>query len=358
MRRWEDHQNMRLIAIAAALVGIVHSTPALQAYTAESKTVSTNGGSAAASPLATRLFLDAGVTAAPLGTVIWFVADKNGDGVPTSPAAGSILGADDELVFRDVLDGDQPGSSAGRYRRLDIAVPDSLRGAAIYMYLWNGSGIDFVPVSGSRFGLHRFGVVPPPEVGNAPWLIDANVNASQYQVGGSVANRAPVFNPVSPQVVTNGTELSFTVSASDPDSGQTLSYSLDSGAPLGAAVDAATGVFRWTPSSSDVGIRTVVFRATDSGAPTLSATLEVGIEVRRAYVPPPAPTIALLASAGSYQVRLEGVSGSSYQLQARTSLTEGTWVDVGNAVVASGSTVVLDVVQEAAPTRFLRVVAR
>lgn len=346
------------LALAVSILGINASAPVLHAYTAESKTVSTNGGTAASSPLATRLFLDAGSTAAPLGTVIWFVADKNGDGVPTSPSAGSILGADDELVFKDVLDGDQPGSTAGRYRRLDIAVPDSLRGAAIYLYLWNGSGIDFVPVSGSRFGLHRFGVVPPPDVGNAPWLIDANVNASQYQVGGSVANRAPVFNPVSPQVVTNGTELSFTVSASDPDSGQTLSYSLDSGAPLGAAVDAATGVFRWTPSSSDVGIRTVVFRATDSGAPSLSATLEVGIEVRRAYVPPPAPTIALLASAGSYQVRLEGVSGSSYQLQARTSLTEGTWVDVGSAVVASGSTVVLDVVQEAAPTRFLRVVAR
>jgi len=358
MRRWEDEGHMRLIAIAAALVGIVHSTPALHAYTAESKTVSTNGGSAAASPLATRLFLDAGVTAAPLGTVIWFVADKNGDGVPTSPAAGSILGADDELVFKDVLDGDQPGSTAGRYRRLDIAVPDSLRGAAIYLYLWNASGIDFVPVSGSRFGLHRFGVVPPPEVGNAPWLIDANVNASQHQVGGSVANRAPSFNPVSPQVVTNGTELSFTVSASDPDPGQTLAYSLDAGAPQGAAVDPVTGAFRWTPSASDLGIRSVVFRATDNGAPVQSATVEVSIEVRRAYVPPPAPSLALVGSAGAFQVRLQGQVGSSYRLQTRTSLTEGVWVDVGSAVVASGAQVVFDVAQDASPTRFLRVVAQ
>ncbi len=348
----------RSLALAMSVLGIAGSAPRLNAYTAESKTVSTNGGTAAASPLATRLFVDAGVTAAPLGTVIWFVADKNGDGVPTSPVQGSILGADDELIFRDVLDGDQPGSTAGRYRRLDIPVPDSLRGAVIYLYLWNGSGIEFVPVSGSRFGLHRFGVVPPPDVGNAPWLIDANVNASQYQVGGSVANRAPVFNPVSPQVVTNGAELSFTVSASDPDPGQTLAYSLDPSSPLGATLDAVTGTFRWTPSISDVGVRTVVFRATDSGTPAQSATLEVGIEVRRAYVPPPAPAISLSASAGAYQVRLEGVSGSSYQLQARTSLTEGTWVDVGSAVVATGSTVVLDVVQEAAPTRFLRVVAR
>lgn len=348
----------RSLALALSVLGTAASASVLHAYTAESKTVSTNGGTAAASPLATRLFLDAGSTAAPLGTVVWFVADKNGDGVPTSPAAGSILGADDELVFRDVLDGDQPGSTAGRYRRLDIAVPDSLRGAVIYLYLWNGSGIDFVPVNGSRFGLHRFGVVPPPDVGNAPWLIDANVNASQHQVGGSVANRAPAFNPVSPQVVTNGTELSFTVSASDPDAGQTLAFSLDPSAPQGAIVDAVTGAFRWTPSASDVGVRTVVFRATDSGSPAQSVTLEVGIEVRRAYVPPPAPTITLTSSAGTYQVRLEGVSGSSYQLQARTSLTEGAWVDVGSAVVASGSTVVLDVVQEAAATRFLRVVAR
>ncbi len=344
--------------LAAALVGIVGSAPVLHAYTAECKTVSANGGTAAASPLATRLFLDSGVTAAPLGTVVWFVADKNGDGVPTAPSAGSVLGADDEVIFRDVLDGDQPGSTAGRYRRLDIAVSDSLRGAAIYMYLWNGSGIDFLPVNGSRFGLHRFGVVPPPDVGNAPWLVDANVNASQYQVGGAVANRAPVFTPVSQQVVTNGTELSFTVSASDPDAGQTLAYSLDAGAPQGATLDAATGVFRWTPSASDLGVRTVVFRATDNGVPVQSATLEVGIEVRRAYVPPPAPTIALSTVSGGFQVRLEGQSGSSYQLQARTSLTEGAWLDVGSPVLASGSAVVFDLPQEASPTRFIRIVAR
>lgn len=358
MRPCEIRKMTRSFAIAAALVGIVQSTPALQAYTAESKTVSSNGGTAAASPLATRLYLDAGVTAAPLGTVIWFVADKNGDGVPTSPSAGSILGADDELVFKDVLDGDQPGSTAGRYRRLDIAVPDSLRGAAIYLYLWNGSGIDFVPVSGSRFGLHRFGVVPPPDVGNAPWLIDANVNASQYQVGGSVANRAPAFSPVSPQVVTNGTELSFTVSASDPDAGQSLAYSLDAGAPEGVALDSATGAFRWTPSASDVGIRTVVIRATDNGVPSQSATVSVSIEVRRAYVPPPAPSLALAGSAGAFQIRLQGVSGSSYRLQTRTSLSEGSWVDLGSAVVASGTQVVFDVPQDSAPTRFLRVVAQ
>jgi hypothetical protein len=193
---------IRLFAIAAALVGIAHSTPALHAYTAECKTVTVNSGTAASSPLATRLYLDAGVTAAPIGTTVWFVADRNGDGVPTAPSAQGILGADDEVIFRDVLDGDQPGSTAGRYRRLDISVPDSLRTAAIYLYVWNGTGATFTPVTGSTFGLFRFGVVPPPDVGNAPWLVNANVNASEFRVGGTVANRPPVFAGMPAQTAT------------------------------------------------------------------------------------------------------------------------------------------------------------
>ena len=49
---------------------------------------------------------------------------------------------------------------------------------------------------------------------------------------------------------TVGDVLTFTAVASDPDSGQTLAFSLDAGAPAGAAINSASGIFNWTPSEA------------------------------------------------------------------------------------------------------------
>lgn len=348
----------RLVPIAwIACLG----TGRLSAFSAESKTVTANGGSAASSALATRLFLDAGTTAAPIGTTVWFVADKNGDGVPTSPTPGALLGADDEIVYRDIVDGDQPGGTAGRYRRLDIPVPDSLRNAVIYMYLWNGTGTGFVPVDGSTFGLFRFGIVPPPDVGNAPWLVDANVNASQHRVGGSPANRPPVFAAIPDQVATNGFELVFVVSAVDPDLGQTVRFGLGDGAPAGATIGSASGELRWTPGPSDVGVRTFRVVATDNGVPNLSSTSEVRVEVRDRPAPPiPSVTWSPGSGVGSESIRFLAVAGYHYVVQRRTSLTQGEWTDAAVPVVGSGLPVDLPLqgLVGGDPSVFLRIVAR
>ncbi len=345
-------------AIAGAVLLLGSLSFRASAYTAECKTVTVNSGTAASSPLATRLYLDAGVTPAPIGTTVWFVADRNGDGVPTAPSAQGILGSDDEVIFRDVLDGDQPGSTAGRYRRLDITVPDSLRTAAIYLYVWNGTGAAFTPVTGSTFGLFRFGVVPPPDVGNAPWLVNANVNASEFRVGGTVANRPPVFAGVPTQTATNGVPASFTVSAVDPDAGQTLSYSLAPGSPSGASVDASSGLFRWTPGVQDVGTNHLAFRATDSGNPSQSATLEVVLVVKPTPVPPPSPVLAVNLSTGNFRIQAPSITGASYQLQVRTDLVSGGWENLGETAAGSGSLVTFDLPLGADSRRFFRIVAQ
>jgi hypothetical protein len=72
-----------------------------------------------------------------------------------------------------------------------------------------------------------------------------------------VLNRAPVLAAIPGKVVDEGSLLSFTVIASDPD-GDELTSSLDS-APAGASIDPATGLFTWTPpdgpSTVDVTVR-------------------------------------------------------------------------------------------------------
>jgi hypothetical protein len=59
---------------------------------------------------------------------------------------------------------------------------------------------------------------------------------------------APVLEAIAPQTVDEGTLLTFTATASDADlPADTLAFSLV-GAPGGAVLDPATGVFAWTPT--------------------------------------------------------------------------------------------------------------
>lgn len=65
-----------------------------------------------------------------------------------------------------------------------------------------------------------------------------------------VNNTAPVLAAIPPQTVNEGTLLTFTASATDADlPANTLSYGLI-GAPGGASINSATGVFTWTPTES------------------------------------------------------------------------------------------------------------
>ncbi len=65
-------------------------------------------------------------------------------------------------------------------------------------------------------------------------------------------NRPPTLNPVADQIVAEGDLLSLTLVGADID-GDPLTYALNSG-PAGAAVDAGTGNFTWTPGFSDAGV--------------------------------------------------------------------------------------------------------
>jgi hypothetical protein len=85
------------------------------------------------------------------------------------------------------------------------------------------------------------------------------------------ANRPPVLDSVSDQIVAKGDTLIFIASAADPDAGQNLTFSLGAGAPEGATVDATTGDFNWSPSGNDdAGIHYFAMVVTDDGGPPLS----------------------------------------------------------------------------------------
>jgi len=95
----------------------------------------------------------------------------------------------------------------------------------------------------------------------------------------------PVLAVVAPVTVNEGVLVSFSATATDSDlPAQTLTYSLDPGAPAGAAISAA-GAFTWTPGEADgPGVFPVTVRVTDSTGLSDTATFQV--TVNEAATPP------------------------------------------------------------------------
>jgi len=128
-------------------------------------------------------------------------------------------------------------------------------------------------------GLYPDGSPPPILALDLPSPGTANL-----MVGG---NQPPVISAPDTQTVVEMTALTFDVDATDPDTGQTVSYSLGTGAPIGANIDASTGEFAWTPSESQ-GPATygVTVLATDNGVPSRTASKQIQITVSESNRPP------------------------------------------------------------------------
>ncbi|HMS55856.1 MAG TPA: Ig-like domain-containing protein [Fimbriimonadaceae bacterium] len=100
------------------------------------------------------------------------------------------------------------------------------------------------------------------------------------------ANQAPVLDPIGGQSGDEETLITFDANATDPDSGQTLTYSLV-GAPAGASIDSSTGVFTFTPTEAQgPGSFTFDVVVTDNGTSPLSDTETITVTVNEANVAP------------------------------------------------------------------------
>src|SRR5206468_113011 len=149
-------------------------------------------------------------------------------------------------------------------------------------------------------------------------------------------NRPPLLASIADQVAFAGIELSVTNSATDPDiPTNILTFSLDPGAPEGAIINPTSGVFTWTPTSSQApSTNLVIVRVTDNGVPSLTDTKEFKIVVAQ----PPTVIESILVSGDTVAMTWSAVPGKTYRVQFKSDLGEATWRNVAGDVTASGST--------------------
>jgi hypothetical protein len=200
------------------------------------------------------------------------------------PAGASIAAGDFLLVWAD-NDTDQNNATN---RAIHTNFKLSQEGETIGLFDPNGGLVDMIV-----FGQQTNDVSEGrwPDGGAEPFFFMENPTPDAPNRVSS-SNRPPVLIVLTNAIVNEGALLTFTATASDLDTNQTLIFSL-ANAPAGAAIDAMTGVFAWTPSETQgPGVYTVSVRATDDGEPPLTALKRVTITVNEVNTAPALPAIA------------------------------------------------------------------
>lgn len=166
-----------------------------------------------------------------------------------------------------------------------------------------------------------------------------------------LSNSPPVLAPIANDTVHPGMTVMFTNSAGDPDADQSLTFSLDPGAPPSASIDPASGVFTWTPDSSYANTTDpITVRVTDNGVPPLSATQMFNVTVVPLVFQPAS------LSNGVLTISWGSIPGVTYQVQYTTNLADPNWTELPPDVTASDVTASTTDVIGTDVQRFYRVV--
>lgn len=173
----------------------------------------------------------------------------------------------------------EPGQNTGTgHLHADLSLAKG--GEAIALYAPAGTLVDAV-----TFGPQVTDVTQGrfPD-GSSTIITLANSSPGQPNQAATV-NSPPVLSPVANLVGFEGALFTFTAQATDPDN-NALTFSL-AGAPAGASIHPASGVFAWVPSEPQgPGSYSLTLAVSDNGSPPLSATRQFSIQVNESNNPP------------------------------------------------------------------------
>ncbi len=185
-----------------------------------------------------------------------------------------------------------------------------------------------------------------PDGGDAVSIMESTPGASN-----EVVNTAPVLGNIADMELFPGETVSFTAEAVDGQSTfQTLTFSLDSGAPSGASITSG-GTFSWTvPASSAVGTWETTIRVTDDGSPALDDSVTFTLNVNALPFFGAGPSL----TGDGLSLRVETALGRDYYLTYKDSLSDTYWLPLGDAEAGDGSMLEWEVSVTNSPKRFFR----
>jgi YD repeat-containing protein len=176
----------------------------------------------------------------------------------------------------------------------------------------------------------------------------ANVTANAVAV-----NRPPQIVTVAPTLATVLAPYAYDVDATDPDAGDTLTYSLTT-APQGMLINAQTGLISWTPLPAQTGAQAVTVRVTDAAG--LFATQSFSINVSATATPLQlaaslAPAIANAAELVTLTTAVSGGNGGAITVSATLNGAPLALNAAGSATFAApaAGTHIVRVTAQAAP---------
>lgn len=138
----------------------------------------------------------------------------------------------------------------------------------------------------------------------------------------SFNNVPPTIDPIANITVAEGSRASATALGHDADADQTLRYSFSGTAAFGAAVDAITGAFTWTPTEAQgPGTYTFRIKVFDNGTPVMSATNEFNVVVTEINTAPILQVPATINSAELQAISAKCNATDIDVLQGRTPST-------------------------------------
>ncbi len=221
----------------------------------------------------------------------------------------------------------------------------SAGGEAIYLSRPDGTRIDEV-----HFGAQSNGI----SEGRYP---DGADSVRALPVGGSpsgpnVLNARPQLEALPDQTLAVGRPWELDVRASDPDPGQTLTFSLRPPVPAGLRVEATSGRLSWTPLVDQAGATwRVTVVATDNDQPPQSASRTVALTV--VDDAPPVWNPPWRDAAGRVHLSWSARPGARYAVDYTSDLAAPVWQNHVE-LVAGSETVEVVVSAGDATRRFFR----
>jgi hypothetical protein len=281
-----------------------------------------------------------GNTAVSLGG--YYLTDNLGDRTKYRVPNGVMVPAHGFLL---VWADNQPSQNGGTNGHLHVNFSLAAGGEAIGLFTSGGALVDAV-----TFGVQTNDVSQghyPDGLGAIQFFTTPTPGGRNFVAG---ANQPPELAPIGNRSVVEGQTLTFTATASDPDSA-TLVFSLDQGAPAGAFINPFTGVFSWTPTAAQApGVNLITVRVTDDGSPALDDSETIAVTV---YAAPRFTSFQRAGDDVSFVFRT--VPQRTYRIEFKNELNAALWTQLGSDVTANGESLIINDSVTNAPQRFYRV---